>query len=264
MTTLRYLTSLYLKLKSLWKPYGYFGNYSSWEEAVQSAGGYDDLSIFNKVKEASAAVRDGKANFERDGLTFSEPFQWEALKWIEKLAAGKRKLRIIDFGGALGSHYYPVKQALSEIQFEWIVIEQEGFVSIGNNEFADGMLSFSSDLNAELKKGADLVLFGCVLPYLPEPYTVLDTVMKAKVPSILIDKHPLISSDSDRLTVQRIPPSIYTASYPAWFFGQRKFEAFMSDYKLVDSYWCPDIFNINSRFKTYFYQLKEKDGFSHT
>ncbi|MDX5321886.1 MAG: methyltransferase, TIGR04325 family, partial [Bacteroidota bacterium] len=248
--------------KTLWKPYGYFGDYASWEEAQKKAGGYDDASIFQRVQEASALVQQGKANFERDGIAFLEKFEWKALEYFRQAAGESKRLKVLDFGGALGSHYFPVKNALSDIDFDWTIVEQAGFVEIGKKEFATEKLHFADGLTEALKDSYDLVLFGCVLPYLEQPYEVLSLVCKAKIPFILIDKHPLIGGNRDRITVQRIPPSIYEASYPAWFFSQAKFESFMPPYQLVDSYWCDDIFNINSRFKTYFYQLKEKDGIS--
>ncbi|HCS19771.1 MAG TPA: methyltransferase, TIGR04325 family [Bacteroidetes bacterium] len=255
---LRAALILYLKLKTLWKPYGYFGNYSTWEEAVKNSGTYDSESILQKVLEASEQVRDKKAVYERDGIAFQDAFEWEALDYFRQLIKPGEKLRVLDFGGALGSHYYPVAAHFSANSFDWTIIEQDAFVALGHAGFVTEELHFSADLSETLSSGKfDLALFGCVLPYLREPYTILDQILKAKPRYILIDKHPIIHKEKDRLTIQRIPPDIYPASYPAWFFAEKKFMEFMKDYELVDSYDCQDVYNINSVFKTYFYRLKQ-------
>lgn len=254
---IRRLITGYLQVKTLWKPYGYFGHYATWEEAVTHSGTYDSESILQKVLEASEQVRDKKAVFERDGVAFQEPFEWEALAYFSQIAIPGQTLRVLDFGGALGSHYYPVAAHFKNLSFDWTIIEQEAFVALGNAGFATDRLHFSADLPETLGSGKfDLVLFGCVLPYLKEPYAVLDQIMKAKPRFILIDKHPVINQDKDRLSIQRIPPDIYPASYPAWFFSEKKFLQFMEGYELVDSYDGSEIYNINSVFKTYFYRLK--------
>ncbi len=253
----RILISAYLSVKTLWKPYGYFGSFTSWDQALAETGSYDDVSIFNRVLEASRKVRDKKASYERDGLAFSESFEWEALPYFRKAAKGKKRLRVLDFGGALGSHYFPTCRALPDIEFEWTIIEQAGFVKLGKGEFESDNLHFEGSLERALEKEYDLILLGCVLPYLPDPYSVLSRLLQANAAYLLIDKHPIIKAASDRLTIQRIPPSIYEASYPAWFFSESKFLDVMKAHDLVDFYDCPDIFNINSQFKTYFYQLKQ-------
>lgn len=252
----RTIITAYLRLKTLWKPYGYFGSYSSWDKAMEDAGSYDDETIFNRVLEASRKVRDGEATYERDGMAFYDPFKWEALAYFQEAAAGNPKLKVLDFGGALGSHYFPTSRILKGLQFDWTIVEQAGFVELGNKEFATDNLHFEADLENALQQSYDLILLGCVLPYLPEPEKILHRLLQAKPKYVLIDKHPVIAGEDNRLTVQRIPPSIYEASYPAWFFSEPRFKALMSDYELVDFYDCPDIFNINSQFKTYFYKLK--------
>lgn len=254
---LRSLITFWLKIKSLWKPYGYFGDYKSWEEAEKDSNSYDNQAIFHKVLEASRLVRDGRAVYERDGIAFNKAFEWDALRYFEQASKSHKVLRVLDFGGALGTHYYPVLRALPNIQLDWTIVEQASFVEIGNAEFATDFLHFSDDLTEVLNSGDfDLVLLGCVLPYLPQPYKVLREIIDKRPANILIDKHPTINKSEDRLTVQKIPPSIYRASYPAWFFSERKFNSFMKGYKLTDCFECQEIYNVTSRYRTYFFQRK--------
>lgn len=46
------------------------GKFDTWESALKVCSGYDSDVIFDKVKKAAIAVRDGKACFERDSYLF--------------------------------------------------------------------------------------------------------------------------------------------------------------------------------------------------
>ena len=53
----------------------------------------------------------------------------------------------------------------------------------------------------------------------------------------------------DRLTVQKVPPEIYSASYPCWFFDKKKFHAFFRDkYSVAATFDSSDKANILSTF----------------
>jgi len=84
------------------------GNYATWAEAKAASGGYDDPAILDRVRNATRAVRDGRAAWERDGTLFEKPWAHEpllnALRHIAAAEGGK--LDIVDFGGALGSTWW--------------------------------------------------------------------------------------------------------------------------------------------------------------
>lgn len=253
----RWLVIEWLKRKSAKTGYGYFGDYSNWQDAVNESAGYNQDAITQKVLEASREVRDGNATYERDGQVFHDAFQWDLLPWLEELAQKKSSLNVLDFGGALGSHYFPLKRKFPNLKFNWVIVEQESFSSLGKAEFEEEGLHFASNLKEAWIYGPfDVIVLGCVLPYLEKPYEVLRDLKEFKPEAILIDKHPVIKGSEDRLTVQHIAPEIYEASYPAWFFSEQKFKNFMSDYALEKLVHCPDIFNVNSEFKSYFYRRK--------
>jgi hypothetical protein len=44
---------------------------------------------------------------------------------------------------------------------------------------------------------------------------------------IVVDRTTFHELPADRLTVQRVPPVIYAASYPAWILSHSKFLSFM-------------------------------------
>ena len=80
--------------------YGWFGNYSSWQDAKKDSVGYDSDLILEKVKNSLLKVKNGEAIYERDSILFDKmEYSWPllaALLWIAN--KNMAKLNIIDFG----------------------------------------------------------------------------------------------------------------------------------------------------------------------
>ena len=50
----------------------------------------------------------------------------------------------------------------------------------------------------------------------------------------MIDRTAFNIENRDRLTLQKVPPEIYDAQYPAWFLNEEKFLAMFKDkYELI-------------------------------
>jgi len=224
-----FLYSLYQKFR---KKYGYFGEYKSWEAARSKASGYDDGEIIEKVKNAALKVKNGEAAYERDSVLFEQaeptPHLLAPLLWIA--SKNNNKLEVLDFGGALGTTYYQNKEYLNHLDLKWSIIEQPKFVEYGKNLFEDETLRFYGDLN-DYKSKPDVVLLGSVLQYLESPYQVLEKIIQMEPKYILIDKTPFLKNSGDTITVQRVPPKIYDASYPSWIFDLNKMLDFMKIHK---------------------------------
>jgi putative methyltransferase (TIGR04325 family) len=216
---------------------GFSGCYSSWKEANSYAIGYDANSILQKVLQALLKVKNGEAAYERDSVLFDEiQYSWGLLAGLERAAIENAgHLCVLDFGGSLGSSYYQNRGFLGGLKsLEWCIVEQEQFVKSGKEHFEDDQLKFYYTIDDSLKNHkTNVILLSGVLQYLEEPYKWIDVFIKLKVPYIIIDRTPFISSDTDILTIQRVPESIYKASYPAWFFGSKLIRSFVKDYKLI-------------------------------
>lgn len=52
--------------------YGWFGNYSNWDDLTDSVGGYSEVSILEKTKDALLKVKSGNAVYERDSVVFDK------------------------------------------------------------------------------------------------------------------------------------------------------------------------------------------------
>ena len=109
------------------------------------------------------------------------------------------------------------------------------------------------------KEKINTVLFSSVLPYLETPYNILEEVFSYKIKFIIIDRTGFTLNDKERITVQKVPNSIYKASYPCRFFAWRSFVKFFEDngYELMYDFDALDKVNIPSKYKGLVFKYKE-------
>jgi len=200
--------------------YGWKGDFSNWNEAAEQCNGYNAANIVEKVKQAAIKVKKGDAAYERDSILFEKvQYSWpllSSLMWIAAKNAGV--LYVIDFGGSLGSSYFQNRKFFEGIRVRWNIVEQPGFVQLGNEFIADEKLQFFNSIKEAMDRNGspNVLLISCALPYLEEPYEFLKEVMRLEIPHIIIDNTPFNFQNRDRITIQNVNPSIYKASYPCW------------------------------------------------
>ena len=104
-----------------------------------------------------------------------------------------------------------------------MVVEQKHYVEVGRRELSNSPVSFYENvMQACEARKPNVLLLSSVLAYLPEPYCTFADLLRLKIPTVLVDRTPFLESDRDRLTIQVVPPEIYQASYPAWFFSRTR------------------------------------------
>jgi putative methyltransferase (TIGR04325 family) len=204
----------------------YTGDYASWAEAAAVSQGYDAAVILERALAATRAVRDGQAAWERDTVLFHTPEcnapVLHQLRRAAELAGGR--LALVDFGGAFGSTWWQHRSWLADlVEVRWSVVEQPAWVAAGQREFAGGPLRFYGTL-AECcaVEKPDVILLSSVLPYLEAPHRLMAGIASGAFRHVIVDRTGFVAHGRDRLTVQRVPASIYPASYPCWFFEREK------------------------------------------
>ena len=218
--------------------YGFFGNYKSWNEAKQFSKGYDNEAILQKVKSAALKVKNGEAAYERDSVVFSKvEYFWPTLAALLWTASkNDNRLSLIDFGGSLGTSYRQNKKFLSHLKsLRWNVVEQPLFAKCGKEFFEDEHLKFYDSLEHCAKtEHPDAVLISSVIQYVERPYDLLRQILNLGAKCLIFDRTPFLKDDTpERITVQRVPPKVYDASYPAWFLNEKKFlKMFEANYRL--------------------------------
>ena len=220
--------------------YGWFGDYSSWAEMQKECGGYDAANILEKCKGALLKVKNGEAVYERDSVLFDKiEYSWPVLAGFLKCALeNEGRLHVMDFGGSLGSSYYQNRGLLSGLkEFSWSIVEQKHFVDCGKESFEDGILKFYETKDLCLKQRTpNVLLLSGVIQYLEYPYEWIKKFCSLGVEYIIVDLVGLIDS-KDRITVQKVPPEIYQASYPCWLLNkQRVIDAFSEKYVCLSQF----------------------------
>lgn len=241
--------------------YGFFGNYQSWDAAKNETEGYDSDLILERVKESLLKVKNGEATYERDSVLFEQiQYSFPVLAALLKVAVENQgSLSVLDFGGSLGSSYFQCKDFLLGLNhLEWNIVEQAKFVDCGRHFFESKDLQFFDSIDLCIKvKNVDIILLSGVVQYLESPHLFLNHLLNYNFKYILFDRTSFISDKKDRLTIQRVPPEIYPASYPAWFFNIDNFlKIFIEKYDLIFDFNSSDQVNISSQFKGLFLKLK--------
>jgi putative methyltransferase (TIGR04325 family) len=240
MSALRTIKSIFKKL--LKRPSMWSGDYKAWDHAKSLTKGYDENGILEKVRDATLKVKSGEAAYERDSVIFEKiEYSWPllaALLWAG--CRNKNSLHVLDFGGSLGSSYFQNRKFLEVLhQLLWSVVEQPNFVQTGKKYVETDCLFFHNSIEETInEKGKpDLLLISCTLPYLEKPYELLQQLITYDIPYLVIDNTPFNYKSGDRLTIQKVNPSIYMASYPCWFLDyQQILNIVKTKYRIVEEY----------------------------
>ena len=239
--------------------YGFFGNYKSWKEAYKNSTGYDDDIILEKVKQSLLKVKKGESAYARDSVNFDKiEYSFPLIASLLKIAIENScDLNILDFGGSLGTSYFQCKSFLNELRsLQWSIVEQKKFVDCGNQFFEDDFLEFFYDIDTCLSiRKPNVILLSGVIQCLENPYEFMNTVINYEFKHILIDRTAFIMKGDDRLTVQKVSPEIYPASYPSWFLSLDHFMSlFVGKYELIYDFDALDKTNISSQYKGFYFR----------
>jgi len=223
------------------KKYGWLGNYPTWEEAQKACGGYDSDIIVEKVRYSLLRVKNGEVAYERDGVVFENPeYAWPLLSALLLAYSQKQTLNVLDFGGSLGSTYFQHKKLFTLItSVRWNVVEQTKFVEIGKKDFQSDVLKFFYTVEECLvETSPNVLLLGSVLQYIEKPYELLTNLFSHNFEYVIINRTPFAKDNQHRITVQKVHPSIYNASYPSHLFSESEFISYIerSNYELIAQY----------------------------
>lgn len=244
--------------------YGWSGNYKTWKEAKKASTGYDSDEIIQKVRSSLLKVKNGEAAYERDSVIFNETqYSWQLLAGIMFASAKSGDmLKVLDFGGSLGSTYFQNKKFLDELDgVSWSIVEQKHFVDVGRSDFEDERLKFFYDVESCIEKEKpNILLFSSVLQYIEKPYELLDQLLKNDFDFVIFDRTPFSAEDKDIIKLQTVPPSIYAASYPCWFFNLNKLLTyFKNKYEVIEIFDALDGKSNEYSFKGFLLEKKVKN-----
>lgn len=209
-------------------PVSFSGEFASWEAAAAQAEGYDAREITERTVAATRRVVAGQAVYERDSVTFDRiEYSWPLLASLLQVGLETGSLRVIDFGGSLGSSWRQNSRYLQRLRLplSWRVVEQEHLVALGNEEFSGEVLRFYHSIPDAVQDGVDVVLFSSSLCYVRDPEQYLRQAAAASARFVIVDRLPTIAGARDRITVQHVSEPIYDASYPIRLFAEETLQS---------------------------------------
>ena len=213
--------------------YGWKGDYASFEEATNKAGGYDADHILQSIVKSTQKVVSGEVPYERDGIVYDTvKMNFPLLSTLLRLALeNNNELTVLDFGGSLGTSYFQNKAFLKGVKtLHWCIVEQPNYVKEGKANFENEHLHFYYTLEECLQfHKPQIILFNGVIQYIGEAYKLLEQVIKSGIPYLMFDTIAFIEGDKDRYAIQHVPPAFYglDASYACIFFSRSKMEHFL-------------------------------------
>jgi len=210
--------------------YGWKGAYKSYEEARQKCTGYDEEHILHRIIATTLKVKNKEIAYERDGIAYdSAQMNFPLLKTLLYIASkNDNELTLIDFGGSLGTTYYQNIPYLKHLKkLRWCIIEQPEFVEAGKKHFENEHVKFYTTIQECMAEHKPQLFLICnVLQYLEKPYALLDEAKGLGIPYVLLDFVGYNYQNSDRITIQFVPPVFYGAEacYPCYFLNKEKVE----------------------------------------
>jgi putative methyltransferase (TIGR04325 family) len=206
------------------RKWSFEGNFNSFEEASKRCKGYSDKETVDEIKKKFIETRKTKSKKN----TLLDPYDQQILSafFITLGTLDKRDLRVLDLGGGFGAHYYQLKIAAGKkLNLFWDVVETTTLTKEARKLNMNDDLNFYDNIDPLLHKNYDIILTSGTLQYLPDPDDMFLKLRNINHSFLIINRFPIIEEASDRLTIQSVPKSYYSASFPSWFFSNDKWIA---------------------------------------
>jgi putative methyltransferase (TIGR04325 family) len=200
---------------------GYYAPLSSWADAERCCGdAYQAGSVVERYQHAARQLA-----AQRNQHQPVDPYTMRQLAALQHawLAQGRpSSLKVLDFGGAMGTHFHNLELHWPWCRLDWTVCETAAVAAAAAAEFecdcpSGSRLRFSDQADAVLKAGCDLVFASCSLQYLEHWPQMLMLFRSAAW--MLLDRVPLIDHPTDLITIQVVPASYTDTRYPGWKFA---------------------------------------------
>tara|TARA_B100001564_G_C20581356_1_gene643305 strand:- start:103 stop:927 length:825 start_codon:yes stop_codon:yes gene_type:complete len=225
-------------LKKIKKNY-YFKSYPDYKTALAYADGYEDENL-TKVVVAKTV------NFKKE-LMKSCIVDASFLKIFTAISASLKnnKLKVLDFGGAAGAHYFIVKSLLDkDTNLDWRVVEtpkmkQESI----KNQLENSELSFYDNLSsAHGEDKIDLIVAIGSIHYTENPKKTLKELIKINPSYLYLSRTPLAEkeivllqeSSYEKNGIGNIPEELNIddkkIKYPVTILNRKEIENIMKDY----------------------------------
>jgi putative methyltransferase (TIGR04325 family) len=211
---------------------------ATWADAVRATDATDWSEVADRVVAAMAEARAGRAAFERDGVAVQVPdVRWPVLSLLQRQALRDGgRLRVLDFGGSLGSFYWQHADHFAGLDIQWAVVEQSVFVTRARTEDLGPVTMHETIADAVAHVAPTVVLLSSVLQYLADPHDTLRQSCETGAGCVIIDRTTVTDLPNDRPAIQTVPDSLYRASYPAWLLSEQRLASTVPGWRVTATF----------------------------
>lgn len=177
--------------------------FDTYADALDHCGGYEEADLLEVIAAKTKVVRDDPAAL---GSTVSESDVHSLLALtMSALAASGSALKVLDFGGACGAHYYHLRRLVPLRQLRWAIVETPGMAGCANRLAAGdtNLSAFTSVADAlrALDGTVDLVHASGSLQCTPDPYAALDALLGIRAPILLLTRGAVTTGNRDLVVI---------------------------------------------------------------
>jgi putative methyltransferase (TIGR04325 family) len=178
--------------------------YESYAKAMQNctSDAYQNIELCNMIAEKTV-IHIEKLKEKPFSLNQSNGFLLAAINQYLN-GYSTKSLKILDFGGACGAHYFEIRRLIpNEVSLKWYVVETSQMVKsaiergLNNNELV--FVSSIQDINAAI----DFVHSSCALNYVNKPYEFLSMLINIHANWMFFNRMFFNETDRDFVTVQK-------------------------------------------------------------
>jgi len=214
--------------------------YTSYADAMKACNeGYEDTRLIDVIFEKTKIYRD---QLFSKGVYVCDTTSPLVLFGAALSAIGQHDVRVLDFGGSCGAHYFLVKAILgSKIRFQWHVVETAATVRKAHALETDE-LKFFDDLTEAVQRleYIDLMHSSGTLQCVPAPYDTLQELIKCNSKMLLLRRLAFTLGNFDLVTIHEtpissngpgpLPPGMPNGviRYPFQFIQRSRFEAIVN------------------------------------
>jgi putative methyltransferase (TIGR04325 family) len=204
-------------------PFFFSGNFGSHAEAAQTAAStsyQEPISISTTLAE----VADARARIEQAPSVVLDSRVMQLLSAfllaVDHRPAGQ-SIRVLDFGGSVGIHFFALAPVLSKKwKLDWTICELPALARAGAEVYGS-QIRFVTALDELGPERFDVALASGSLPYVPDPRQTCDALLD-RCDALIINRTPFIDAPADRLTVQHVQFGAGVTRYPAWFMSRER------------------------------------------
>ena len=177
--------------------------YSTYEEALAAcaSSGYEDEQLVAVIREKTRRLRDALRAPGPLGVNLTN---FRTPLGIA-LACRGPVLRVIDYGGACGAHYFTARKLLdTDVKLIWNVVETPAMAA-GAKDLENEELRFFSDVDEAWRHAGtvDLLFSSSTLQYVPDAYGTLAALVGRRAERVFLTRLGLGLGAREVVCVQR-------------------------------------------------------------